>query len=144
MTSSRLLSISAASLALGLALSVSPVHAQDENPAYATQTSEGAVTLEVTPKWTSDGLVLTLTANTHSVDLASIDLGEAVRLYLSDDTATEPVRAGSLDGHHAEAEVVFELELPEAPTAFRIEIRGVADVDVRVLTWPLEGEGGPA
>jgi hypothetical protein len=139
MTSSRLLSISAASLALGLAMSASPIQAQDPNPAFATQTSEGEVTLEVTPTWTSDGLVLTLVANTHSVDLAAIDLAEAVRLYLSDDVATEPVKAGALDGHHAEAEVVFEL--PEAPTAFRIEIRGVADVEVRILTWPPEGEG---
>ncbi len=102
---------------------------------YAAQTSAGRVSLEVLPRWESGRLVFTLQANTHSVDLSGVDLRAAMRLRLGD-RVLEPVQAGSMQGHHARAEVAFALDAP--PQAFRLEIRGVPDVPVRTLAWPAE------
>jgi hypothetical protein len=119
-----------------------PARAQDPGTArtFATQTSSGTVVLEVTPSWTAEGrLVVTLAANTHSGDLGSLNLLEAVRLHV-DEIEYAPAEAGSLSGHHAQAKIVFTL--PEPPSAFRLEIREGPSVPARVLKWPIEGVGG--
>lgn len=112
-----------------------PGRAQGAEPArtWSTQRSEGVVTLEATPSWQSGALVVALSANTHSVDLSSVDLVKAATLYV-DEVAYAAEKAGSLGGHHAKASVTFPLA--EMPRAFRLEIRGVPDVDLRVLAWP--------
>jgi len=135
----RLMLLGALSLAMGAG--VVPARAQEPGAArsFATQKSPGTVTLEVTPSWSAEGrLVVAVAANTHSGDLGSLNLGEAVRLFVGDDVYA-PAEAGSLSGHHGEAKVVFTL--PKPPTAFRIEIRDAPDAPIRVLKWPPEGDG---
>jgi hypothetical protein len=125
-----------------LASAVTPAAYASEGPqdtAYVKQASEGEVTLELSPRWQDSVLVVEIRANTHSVDLSSVDLGEQTRLIV-DGTEVNPVEAGSLSGHHAQATVVFRLE--KRPSSFTIEVRDIPDVPLRVLTWPA-GETTP-
>ncbi len=109
-----------------------------QDTAYAKQTSEGEVTLEVWPQWQDGVLVVEVKANTHSVDLSGVNLMEQVRLTVNL-TEVTPTRAGSLGGHHAVATLVFTLQ--ERPESFTIRIRNVPDVPVRVLSWETGKEG---
>lgn len=127
-------------LLLALASGAQPAHAQDTSDlrTWNTQKSAGEVTLDVTPEWTLKGMTLKLSANTHSVELGEVNLREAVRLYVGD-VAYTPAQAGSLGGHHGQASVLFAMS--EVPTAFRVEIRDVPDVPLRVLKWPKDAGG---
>lgn len=100
---------------------------------YASQQSEGAVTLEVTPRWQEGILTFEFRANTHSVDLSAVRLLDQVKLIVNE-TPLSPAEAGDLTGHHATASVVFLLD--QRPAAFGLEIRDVPDVAVRRMTWP--------
>ncbi len=111
---------------------------QPQDTAYAKQTSEGEVTLEVWPQWQDGVLVVEVRANTHTVDLSGVKLEDQIRLTV-DDTEIIPPQAGSLGGHHAVARVVFPLE--KRPEFFTIRIRDVPDVPLRVLTWPTAAPG---
>lgn len=102
-------------------------------PRYETRTSPGQVSLDVTPRWEDGSLIFEISADTHSVDLGGVDLSRSVRL-LRGDHAIEPSSAGSLAGHHARAEVVFELDA--RPEQFSLEVREIPDVPVRTLRWP--------
>ncbi len=106
-----------------------------QDTVYAKQTSKGEVTLDLEPRWQDSVLVVEVTADTHSVDLTGIDLGESTRLIVADSSIT-PVEAGSLSGHHGSAELWFRIA--ERPDRFAIEIREVPDVPVRLLKWPAE------
>lgn len=101
---------------------------------YATRVSEGEVTLEVRPRWTGGALVLEISADTHSVDLSTLDLADAVRIVV-DGEEHAPSDATSLGGHHAVARVTFS-SIPSIPSAFDVRIRGVPDVPERTLSWP--------
>lgn len=107
-----------------------------QDTAYSSQTSRGTVTLEVRPAWKDGGLEVHISANTHSVDLSTLDLKDLARLVVGD-TALSPESAGALSGHHAETKLLFPLE--ERPESFAIEIRDVPDVPLRVLKWPEAG-----
>ncbi len=100
---------------------------------FASQTSEGEVTLELEPRWLDGELTIEVTANTHSGDLGAVNLLEQTRLLIGD-TQIIASEAGSLSGHHATATILFVLD--ERPESFAIEIRDVPDVPVRRLTWP--------
>ena len=100
---------------------------------FPPQESGGEVALVVAPRWSGGKLTAVLMANTHSVDLASIDLLRAVVLR-ADGQVLRPESATALTGHHARATVVFPLE--RSPASFALEIRGVPDVEVRTLAWP--------
>lgn len=99
---------------------------------YEAQESAGSVTLELQPRWSDGQFVLELSANTHSVDLASLDLAGDVRLVVGE-TEYAPVEAGSLSGHHSRATLTFEI--PERPTEFHIMIQDVPDSPLRILSW---------
>lgn len=101
---------------------------------YEPQASAGAVAFVVSPRWSDGKLVVLLAVDADSVDLAQIDLGKALRLIVNEQVIV-PTAADSLSGHYARARVVFPLAT--APAHFRIEIRGVPDVDARVLHWAL-------
>ena len=103
-----------------------------QDTTFATQTSEGEVTLELEPRWRDGEFVIQVNANTHSADLSAVNLLEQTRLFIGDRELT-PSEAGSLTGHHATATILFTLD--ERPTTFTIEIRDVPDVPVRRLTW---------
>lgn len=100
---------------------------------YPPQVSKGRVTLEVAPRWEDSVLVVGVSANTHSVALAELKLGELVRVVI-DETEIAPVRAGTLSGHHSSADVVFRLA--SRPDTFSVTVRDVPDVPLRVLSWP--------
>lgn len=100
---------------------------------YETQESADTVTLEVQPRWADGLLLVEVSANTHSVELATLDLTGAVRLVV-DEVEYAPVDAGSLSGHHASTTLRFEV--PERPAAFRILIQDVPDSPLRILSWP--------
>ncbi len=100
---------------------------------YPVRVSEGQVTLEVRPRWSGGELVLQIAANTHSVDLSTVELMDAVRL-LVDGREVEPDAATTLAGHHAVARVTFS-SIATPPPAFDVRIRGVPDVAERTLSW---------
>ncbi len=100
---------------------------------YEVRTSPGQVSLEAQPEWRDGRLVVSLSANTHSVDLSTIELRESVRLVVGD-LEYAPGESASLAGHHARAVLTFKV--PWQPDAFTLRIRGVPDVPERVLQWP--------
>jgi hypothetical protein len=104
-----------------------------QDSAYSAQTSEGAVTFDVQPRWEDGTLFVDIEANTHSVPLESLDMAAHVRLVIGSDSLV-PDRAGELDGHHGTTTIEFRLE--SRPAEFTIEIRDVPDVPLRTLTWP--------
>jgi hypothetical protein len=124
---------------LALSTAPAPELAAAQDTTYATQVSEGVVTLELSPRWEDTLLVIEIRANTHSVDLSAIDLSDQVRLIIDDQEVT-PVEAGSLSGHHAQATLAFPLA--RRPTRFTLRIVDVPDVSPRVLSWP-QSEGAP-
>lgn len=103
-----------------------------QDTTFATQTSEGEVTMNLQPRWRDGEFVIEVEANTHSVDLSAVNLLKQTRLFIGDRELT-PSEAGSLTGHHATTTILFTLE--ERPTTFTIEIRDVPDLPVRRLTW---------
>lgn len=100
---------------------------------YPQQTSDGRVVLEVWPRWRDTVLVVQIRATTHTVNLGTVNLSEQVRLTIGGRELT-PLSAGSLRGHHGQAEVVFRLA--ERPSNFTITIRDVPHVAERRLAWP--------
>lgn len=103
--------------------------------AYQRQRSPGPVTLDLEPIWNGrDGLlVVAIRARSHSVDLSTVDLARQVRL-LVEGRSIPPIHAGSLMGHYAHATVSFRVTA--RPERFRIALRGLPEVQVRVLSWP--------
>ena len=106
---------------------------------FEPQASPGEVRLSLAPRWSDGRFVLLLAANADSVDLSQIDLQQAVRLVVNGSTVA-PVSADSLKGHHSRARIVFPLAT--APQQFTIEIRGVPDVNLRVMHWPAKPPSG--
>lgn len=100
---------------------------------YEARTSEGQVSIEVQPEWRDGRMVVSLSANTHSVDLSALDLTESVRL-LAGGMEYSPVGSGALSGHHAKATLTFALAV--RPDTFKLRIRNVPDVPERMLEWP--------
>ena len=124
---------SAAALVVGTPAFQESTITNPQDSGFAKQTSNGRVTLELWPQWRDNILAVQVRANTHAVDLGTVNLSEQVRLVVAG-TEITPVSAGPLSGHHAVAEVVFRLAT--RPSSFAITIRDVPDVPVRVVTWP--------
>lgn len=106
---------------------------------YQPQESAGEVRLTLAPRWSDGKLIVLLAANTPSVDLSQVNLQQAVRLLVNGEVVA-PTSADSLKGHHGRARIVFPL--PKGPEQFTIEVRGVPDVDVRVIQWPMQYPSG--
>lgn len=115
-----------------------PTFAQETPRAgdYPPLTSAGEVSLTVQPEWRDSVLVFRISVDTHSVELAGIDLARAARLTLEGGPEIAPVQAESLGGHHGAAEVVFRM--PQRPFRFTLLVRGIPDVEERRLEWPPE------
>lgn len=105
-----------------------------QDTAYSSQISRGTVTLEVRPVWKDGALEVHIAANTHSVDLSTLELKDLARLIVGE-TTVSPTAAGALSGHHAETRLLFPIEA--RPGSFAIEIRDVPDVPLRVMKWPV-------
>lgn len=112
--------------------------ARAQDAGYPRQISRGRVTLEMAPRWEDSVLVVRVSANTHSVALTELKLGELMRLVIGEKEIA-PVRAGTLSGHHSAVDVVFRLA--SRPSTFSVKVRDVPDVPLRVLSWP--PESGP-
>lgn len=80
--------------------------------AYRTKSSRGDISFDLTPRVTDDGqLVVDLGANTHSGDLADLDLEALVSLVV-DGESRRPVAATALGGHHSTGTVTFDADPP--------------------------------
>jgi hypothetical protein len=110
-----------------------PVVLNAQDSGFVKQTSNGRVTLQLWPQWRDTVLVVQVRANTHAVDLSTVNLSEQARLVVAG-TEIAPLSAGQLNRHHAQTEVIFRLG--GRPTSFAITIRDVPDIPLRTLTWP--------
>jgi hypothetical protein len=122
-------------LALAAALQLFGCRSAPDAPAptYATQTSSGEVSFELTPRMDTSRLVVTVHSDTHSGDLAEIDLAKAFTLEV-DGKSLKPVATKPLGGHHSDGFVAFEVG--SAPKAFSLTISGVRSSHDVKLAWP--------
>lgn len=105
-----------------------------DDGAYATKTSQGEVTIELTPQKVQNGrLEIDMVMDTHSVALDTLNLKELITLEYNGQT-TQPTSAPSFSGHHASGTVIFDV--PQEPSTFKLLITGVPDVQVREIAWP--------
>ncbi len=99
---------------------------------YATRSVKGEVSLELTPQMTNQGLVVTFHPETHSGDLADIDLAK-VRLE-ADGKTYEPLASKPMSGHHGDGSVTFDLKT--APQRFSITMGEVRGSGPLRFEWP--------
>ena len=98
-----------------------------------TKTSEGEVTVDLTPKEFNGGkFYVNIGVNTHSVDLNGFDLKELVKLDVNGEVI-KPISAPELNGHHNSGTLVFEVE--DKPKNFVIKIKGLPDTNERIFEW---------
>ena len=102
-------------------------------PTYATQTSAGEISFELTPRMDASRLVVDVHSDTHSGDLAEIDLAKAFTLEI-DGKSLKPVATKPLGGHHSDGFVAFDVG--SAPKAFSLTISGVRSSRSVKLAWP--------
>jgi hypothetical protein len=106
-------------------------------PVFKTQSTgsldDGDAVVDLKPKASKDGkLVVSLSANTHSVDLGQFDLSKITTLEYQG-KVFRPVRASRIGGHHTRSKIVFDIG--EDITSFKIIIRGIPNIQERVYEW---------
>lgn len=120
--------------AMVITLSCSSKGAGSTPEGYATRSSEGEVSFQLTPQTVVNGkFTVNLRVDTHSGDLADLDLREAMTLHAADKTY-KPVSGSSLSGHHATGSVAFDIE--RIPDSFFIIIAGVRNMKELKFEWP--------
>lgn len=103
-------------------------------PGFATKTTAGDVSFDLTPRGIADGqFVIDVRVNTHRGELADLDLQKATTLHVGEQ-ALHPTAPVSLAGHHAGGELRFALA--EAPTTFSVTISGVRSMPDITTQWP--------
>lgn len=103
-------------------------------PGYATRSNTGDVMFDLTPRGIEDGRFLVdVRVNTHSGDLATVDLQASSRLRVGT-TDYAPLEAVPLSGHHSMGVLAFDLD--EAPESFEIVISGVRSLEDLSFRWP--------
>ncbi|PIN77954.1 hypothetical protein COV14_04860 [Candidatus Woesearchaeota archaeon CG10_big_fil_rev_8_21_14_0_10_33_12] len=106
---------------------------QKESEAFATKTSNGEVTIDLTPKGVISGnAVFSIDLNTHSIDMAQYDLKEITTLIINGQEY-KPISAPALSGHHISGELVFAVD--NLSESFTIIITGIPDVEEREFVW---------
>jgi hypothetical protein len=115
------------------ACTVSSQEADVPSGTYETRTSQGDVSFRLTPRRSSGRLIVDIQADTHTGDLADLNLRDVVRLHVGEQ-AYDPAEATRLAGHHSEASVTFDVS--ELPEHFSIKISGVRDVETLTFEWP--------
>lgn len=102
--------------------------------AYPTRSSRGDISFDLTPRLTGDDqLVVNVRANTHSGDLADLDLKTLVSLQAEGRTH-HPIAATGLRGHHAAGSVTFALDA--RPERFAITMATVRGMGEQRFEWP--------
>ena len=105
----------------------------EKSTSYATKSSSGEVTIDITPKGIiGNNAVFSIAFNTHSVDLSPYDLKKIMTLTI-DGQEYKPIGAPALSGHHVSGEITFAIDT--LPESFEIIIIGIPDVEERIFTW---------
>jgi hypothetical protein len=101
---------------------------------FATKKTSGDVSFALTPRTTAEReLIVEVRADTHSGDLADLDLARLISLETGG-SVYRPVAATRLGGHHGQASVTFEVGPDVARFALTIgAVRGMAE---QRLEWP--------
>jgi len=124
-------------LALALATTTTGGCPKAEAPAggpFSTRSTAGSVSLDLTPRLEANGhLSIAVRANTHSGDLADLDLASLMTLQVGSKTY-RPTAAGRLGGHHASATVTFAVE--GRPSRFSVTLAPVREMPEQRLEWP--------
>ena len=102
-------------------------------PTYATRVSKGEISFALTPRMEGTRLIVNIHSDTHSGDLAQLDLAKAVALDAGGKTF-KPAETRPLAGHHADGFVAFEVG--SAPSSFSLTISGVRSSPDVKLEWP--------
>jgi hypothetical protein len=127
----------AASLMAALLLVGSTDAALQAEPAWSKQperSNQGEVEFTLTPRDVSGGRFrVDIVVNTHSGNLADLDLMRAVELRV-DGRVLRPVNAPALRGHHSRGRLEFELD--RMPEAFEIVIGTLPTGSPLTFRWP--------
>lgn len=112
----------------------SPSGAESAPVDLATKSTQGEVSFDLTPRTVpGEGIEVAVRVNTHSGDLADLDLRKAMVLEAGGQTF-EPASATELTGHHAQSTVRFTLD--EVPDRFAVTISGVRSLPPQRVEWP--------
>jgi hypothetical protein len=105
-------------------------------PILTGSTQPGDVAIELIPqKITSDELVLSISMNTHSVELDAFNLLEMSTLHYNS-KIVQPVDAPKLRGHHVSGELVFPLD--QKVSQFSVSIENIPLVGKRIFSWEVK------
>ena len=103
------------------------------NPITTGTTSPGDVAIELKPtKITDTEIIISISANTHSVDLQQFNLNNITILKYNDEEVI-PVEAMQMSGHHSSGLIKFEID--DKIDNFRIIIKGIPKMTERVFEW---------
>lgn len=106
------------------------------DPALSKQDRQGPVTVVVTllPGEAGGPMRVKVILDTHSVDLESVDLRDAVVMRRDDgsDVAATGIEDTQGGGHHRQATLVFP---PPAGGPVLVVVRNVGNVPERVFRW---------
>lgn len=101
---------------------------------FATKRTSGDISFALTPRTTADhALVVEVQADTHSGNLADLDLAQLFSLQIGG-SVYRPVAATRLGGHHGQASVTFDVG-PDLDR-FTITIATVRGMAGQRLEWP--------
>ena len=96
-------------------------------------TDSGDVAIDLTPiKIDGKNLILSVSLNTHSVELSQFDLKQIATLKYNGKTAY-PIEAPKIEGHHSSGSIVFNVD--DNLKDFAIIIKGIPKVEERVYKW---------
>jgi hypothetical protein len=101
--------------------------------AWQAKTEGSDVSVQLTPSMKDGHLVVDVRVNTHSGDLAALDLKQAARLQVGE-RELAPVEVPRLSGHHAGGQMVFDVKA--APESFSIVLSGVRGQPPLTYRWP--------
>lgn len=101
---------------------------------YATRSSQGDIAFDLTPREPTEGrFIIDIRVNTHSGDLADLDLRKVAALEAAGSTY-RPIEATSLSGHHSAGSITFEIQ--HVPEHFAVTLTGVRAMGDLRFEWP--------
>lgn len=101
---------------------------------FSTKRTAGDISFALTPRTTAENhLVVDVRADTHSGDLADLDLSQLVSVEI-DGSVYQPIAATRLGGHHGSASVTFDIGVDL--DRFTVAIGAVRGMDEQRLDWP--------
>ena len=101
-------------------------------PLLTGTTSDGDIAIELTPRLVNSNVEVSITANTHSVDLSQFDLSQIISLELGS-ISVKPSSAPQLSGHHSSGNLMFNIN--KNINALTITVTGIPSIEKRVYSW---------